>query len=444
MVRMFARKKKNSPQTPEIAEALELVAAGDVPGALRLVRGREEELPIGELAALLTRAAAATGFEDLEQAARRAAAEPEQPQALYEYGYACIERGLPDAAVPALRRALELVPESGAVLRELVAAYEETGRHDRAAAVLETREETLGDWPDRYLLAWNAAMAGRLDLARHQTGLLSAPDDERWHPAHGRLQRIVRRAEALRAASAPVPTPLLGEQDLRGWQFVIAGTVLGTLSPYGFGAGMNGRWAWLQDSPELCRQGLLRLRTALSAADLHPTTVSLLPDRSSHILGLAAAELLGLPAVPFEPARTDTVVVAYDLSEADPELLTALHERTAGQVLHEHASCWTDTPPVTPDSAALLVQSVVPPWGSHLEMGENGEVEHAAEDSRPAEEIAAGIVRADAAEDDAEDEAPEDHDEAFAAFVRASAAHWLQGDRTRVPASGPVPGSRFA
>lgn len=173
---------------------------------------------------------------------------------------------------------------------------------------------------------------------------------------------------------------------------------------------MNGRRAWLQDSPEQCRQGLLRLRAALSAADLHPTTVSLLPDRSSRILGLAAAELLGLPAVPFESARTDTVVVAYDLSEVDAELLSALHERTAGQVLHEHASCWTHTPPVTPDRAALLLRSVVPPWGSHLQRGENGEAEQAAEDSRPAEEIGAVIVRADAAEHDDDGEAPEDHE----------------------------------
>ncbi|MCC2280362.1 tetratricopeptide repeat protein [Streptomyces sp. ET3-23] len=439
---MFAR-KKNPPQTPETAEALELIAAGDVPGALRLVRGREEELPTGELAGLLSRAAAATGFEDLEQAAGRAAADPEHPQMLYAYGYACIERGLPAAAVPALRRALELVPESGAVLRELVAAYEETGRHDRAAAVLETREESLADWPDRYLLAWNAAMSGRLDVARHQTALLSAPDDERWQPAHRRMQDIVRRAEVLRVAAAPVPTPLLGEQDLRGWQFVIAGTVLGTLSPYGFDAGMNGRWAWLQDSPEQCREGLLRLRTALSAADLHPTTVSLLPDRSSRILGLAAAELLGLPAVPFEPARTDTVVIAYDLSEVDAESLIALRDRTPGQVLHEHASCWTDTPPIAPDSAALLVQSVVPPWGSGLRMGEDGAPERMPEDSRPVEEIAADIVGADAVLPDGDDEAPEDDDEAFVAFVRAAAAHWLQGDRTQVPSSGPVPGARF-
>ncbi|MBO7941494.1 hypothetical protein JTP77_037185, partial [Streptomyces sp. S9] len=79
--------------------------------------------------------------------------------------------------------------------------------------------------------------------------------------------------------------------DLRGWQFVLGGTILGTLSPYGFDAGMAGRYAWLQDSPEQCLRGLLRLKAVLEAAGTRPASVSLLPDRGSRILGLAAAEV---------------------------------------------------------------------------------------------------------------------------------------------------------
>ncbi|MDT9699925.1 hypothetical protein [Streptomyces sp. P17] len=74
----------------------------------------------------------------------------------------------------------------------------------------------------------------------------------------------------------------------------------------------------------------------LEAAGVQPTSVSVLPDRGSHVLGLAAAEVLALPALPFDPERADTVVVAYDLNDVDPEISGRLFERTPGQILHEH------------------------------------------------------------------------------------------------------------
>jgi hypothetical protein len=46
-----------------------------------------------------------------------------------------------------------------------------------------------------------------------------------------------------------------------------------------------------------------RLRLVLEAAGTAPTSVALLPDRSSRILGTAAATLLGLPATDFDPGE---------------------------------------------------------------------------------------------------------------------------------------------
>jgi hypothetical protein len=50
-----------------------------------------------------------------------------------------------------------------------------------------------------------------------------------------------------------------------------------------------------------------------------------LPDRSSRILGAAAAAVPGLPAADFDPGKSaaNCLVVAYDLTRTDPGAVTA-------------------------------------------------------------------------------------------------------------------------
>ncbi|MFF5547149.1 hypothetical protein [Streptomyces olivaceoviridis] len=442
---MFSRRNRRTarPTSPALRTAWETLDAGDVPGALRQVRAAGEDQPLDEVALVVGRAAGSAGFGDLADASAALAAAPEDPRALYDFGYACVERGVPDLAIPALRAALRLSGGALPVLRELVSAYEDEGRHREAVAELARHEDRLANWPDRYLLVFNAVLGGDLELARRQRALLPDPEDERWRPARERQDRMLARAaDAGRAGG-------LDAADLRGWQYVLGGTVLGTLSPYGYDAGMNGRYAWLQDTLDQCLRGLLRLRDLLAATGVRPRSVSLLPDRDSRVLGLAAAEVLGLPAEPFAPGRADTVVVAYDLDglaahDGGPELVGELFERAPGQVLHAHACCWTDPPAVTPDSAALLHQSVVAPWGPQLRPSADGGVERGPADDRPEAEIAAGITAADPTPDPGDGDGPADDDARFAAFATAVRGTWLRGERARVRSAGPVPSSRFA
>ncbi|MFE0385787.1 tetratricopeptide repeat protein [Streptomyces bungoensis] len=442
---MFSRRNRPpaSPESPELLDAWKCLDARDVPGALRQLRAAGEDQPLGEVALVAGRAAAAAGFDDLARAAAALAAAPERVQALYDFGFACVERGVSYLAIPALREAQRHSRGSLAVLRELVSAYEDEGRHREARDELVRYEHALEEWPDRYLLVFNALMAGDLETARRQHALLRDPEDPRWRPARDRQNRMLARAADAERAGA------LDATDLRGWQYVIGGTVLGALSPFGFGAGMTGRYAWLQDGPELCLRGLLRLRTLLAAAELQPRSVSLLPDRGSRILGRAAAEVLDLPAEPFAPGREDTVVVAYDLNalaghDGGPEALEQLRERVPGQVLHEHASCWTDAPAIAADSVGLLHQSVVAPWAPQLRQGPDGGVEQGPADDRPEAELAAVITGADPTADPGDGDGPADPDEAFTAFATAVSGTWLRGERSRLMSAGPVPSSRFA
>ncbi|MEU4829899.1 hypothetical protein [Streptosporangium sp. NPDC023615] len=423
----------------DLQEARALADAGDAAGLMRHLRLTADRFTIGDVAPLAGRAAELAGFADLAEAAAAVTADPDRPQALYAYGYACVGRGASFLAIPALRAALRLDPGSPEILRELVAALEDEYRHGDAVAVLAEHEADLPVWPDRYLLAYNALMAGDVARAAAKSARLPFPDDEYWVPAHGRLSRMLARARAVQALGG------LGERDLRGWHFVLSGGVLVTLSPYGFDEGMTGRYAYVSDGFGTCLHGLLRLRAVLEAAGRSPRTVSLLPGRGDRALGLAASRVLGLPAEPFAPGRTDTVVIAHDLRKIDDgELLVALHGRADGQILYEHATCWTEPPAVSADVNGLLCQMVVAPWEERTHFTAGGAGRRVPADERTAEELADEILCADPVPDGGDGATPPDTDEAPAGFAAAVAPLWpADGPRDRVHSPGPVRSSRF-
>jgi len=287
--------------TEELEKAWDLLAAGDVRSLLRHLHSAGDTLPPDEVARLAEGAARLAEFDDLAQAAAAVAeagdhSGAEDARLLHAFGYACIDHGLSDLAVRPLARALELAPDSAAVLSELVVALEHDRQYARAVAVLEAHEPVMG-WLNRFQYVYNAIMAGALDKAAEGFGRLPEPEDAAWIPARQKVRRMLARADIARAV-----TPL-NHQDLRGWHYVLTGGVLESLSPYGFDAGMTGRWAYVGDSIDGCAAALQRLKLILEASGAVPEAVALLPDRSSQILGAAAAAALSLPAVDFDPGK---------------------------------------------------------------------------------------------------------------------------------------------
>ena len=430
----------------QLEKAQGLLASGDIQRLLRHLRVHGRELALGEVAGLVAEAARLSEFDDLARAADVVAEDGQNARALYDFGYACIERGVSYLAVRPLARALELAPDATQVLGELVVALENDGRHARAVTVLEEHEPVLR-WANRFQYVYNALMAGDLEKAADGFGRLPRPEDATWIPAREKVRRMLARADIARTVTS------LDRKDLRGWQYVLAGGVLESISPYGFDKGMTGRWAYLSDSVESCAAGLRRLSLILDAAGAAPESVALLPDRSSRILGTAVAATLSLPATDFEPAKpaAHSLVVAYDLTRTDPDIVVALRERADGQVLYERATCWTDPPRVTADISGLLGQTVIPPWGARKRRLEDGTVGHEPEDDRPIEAIAFEIVNAAPQSDEGDGKTPPDPDERLRRFVEAVSAEgarerdggWLGGVREHIPSAGPVPGNRF-
>ncbi|MFE1166200.1 hypothetical protein [Nocardiopsis sp. NPDC058789] len=413
--------------TSALPGAWKLLEAGDAPAAVSSLRHASDDLPLADLAAFASAVAGALGLDDLSTAAGALRADPDSAQACYDFGFECLEVGAPHLAVPALRAARRLAPTAAPALWELVSALEDQERHADAVRELRAWEDGLPDWPGGYLLAYNSLCSGDVDTAREVLDRLSTPEDDGWDLAHDRVTRMVERAGAARAAG-----PLDG-RDLRGWQFALTGALLGQISPFGFDEGMNGRYAHLGDSYEACRSGLRDLTTVLEATGSRPDAVMPLPDRSSRVLGLAAARVLGLPVVPVDPERSDALVVAYDLNDTEPDLVRDLVPRAPGQVLFEHASCWTSPPGVTADVVSVLHQNVASPWGEHLRVVDD-EVERVPADASPEEELAERVVAA-GAEDPA--------DPALPTFAGAVAGLWARGPRLPVSTSGPVRSSRF-
>jgi hypothetical protein len=458
-----------TPTTPvagmpdQISEALTVIetaraaaAAGDAAGTIRALRALPEPLLLadtgtfGAVTALVASAARVAGYDDLARTADRAGQSPEDPHALYGYGYSCVERGVAYLAVPALLRALTRAPHAGTVRMELVSALEAEARHAEAVEVL-VGSDAMEQWTGRYLLVFNSLMAGDIDGAQQWYTRLGPPPERRQETMAARLTAMLARvqlltgADVIDAAHTPEnPNDTLGSADLRGWHFALNGGLLTTLSPYGADAGMGGRYAYLAETYSSCHWALRRLALVLNATGRRPPTVGLLPDRSSRILGMAAAEVLGVRAWDWRPQMDGALVVSYTLADAAPHILNGLGS-APGQILVEHATCWTDPPPVAADVTTFLHQVVVPPWAARQVPGEGDGWVEEPPDLRPEREIAAEILSSPAVPDPGDGSAPEDPDYALASFAERVAPQWgrTQTHRDRVWSPGPVRSSRF-
>ena len=427
-----------------ITEIERLIAAGDLAAAFAQLRaglgwpaGRALDgaaLPrwLGALADLAERRGAAS----LAQLSADSVRDPDNPDQLYDLGYALIDAGAPDLAAAVLWRCLALAGDSEEVVCELATALESALAYSDAFAVLDERAALrAGSFMCRYLHAFNAVMSGRLDVARAALPLL-APDTGEAEAMAASIAAIVERADRV-AGACP-----LDARDLRGWHYVLNGSLLAHQSPYGFDEPMHGRYAWLGDSLPRIATGLDRL--AGLVRELGLPCVYAPPGRGHEIVARAAAAKLGLELAPWPVVGVPApgLVVLYDLADLAPADVERLAPRRPDQVVFAHASPWTRDSPIAPDVTTLLYQSIVPPWGeSTLIDPETRELRTTAADERSAEAVAADLVASnglDAAELAA------DEPERWAALVARAWPPPAGGRRPRLRAGGPVSSSRFA
>lgn len=385
-------------------DAQAALAAGDPRGAFRIFRGildypgmldvAERWSEALELFAQIAEPIAGAEFARL---LRDVARTPENVQALYELGYQLIDHGLEAIAATVLARARELAPGDEKVLTEFVCALERAGRHADACRVLRAEPGLLDDsFLCQYLLTFNALMTGDRKEPRRMLGRLQESEEVDHVLMTRQIEGMLERADAL-AGVAP-----LDGRDLRGWHLVLNGTLLLHLSPYGRDEGMNGRYAYTQDSNENCLEAIRRLARLLDHLGMKPPCVYALEERSSAILAHAAAREMSAPVVPWTlggPSRPG-LIVAYDLAKLERNVLASLHAHSPGQILWSHATCWTSEQPFAPDVTTYLYQFNASPWEARLTV--DPETRQAVE--RPAaegtvEDLAEELTRAHLHED---------------------------------------------
>jgi hypothetical protein len=440
----------SEPRPADPSAVAALIAAGDDRGAFEQLRAglgwpegkaiSDAELPrwlelLGELA---TR----RGAGPLAELTAATVRDPDSPDRLYDLGYALIDAGAPAVAAVVLWRCLALVGDSEEVVCELVSALESALAYRDAMIVLEEHAALRArSFLCRYLYAFNAAMAGRLDITRQTLASLEpgvgdpGPESEETTALRETIRGICERADRV-AGACP-----LDARDLRGWHYVLTGGLVLHQSPYGFDQPMHGRYAWLADSLPRISTGLERLAQLI--APLALPCVYAPPGRGHAIVAEAASRRLGLPVAPWPAVGVPApgLVVMYDLADLPSAELTRLLQRRPDQVLFAHASPWTTDSPLAPDVTTLLYQSLVPPWGGHaIVEADTRSLGESAPDDRPAEVIG-GELAASAGLDATELEA--DEPARWTALVERA---WppRPGPRSRLWAGGPVPSSRFA
>lgn len=387
-------KDKTPALTPEVAkvrdEALEFLPHEPQEAFKRLVPlfAFEDKLATrADLQAALgatARVSDALQLAEFAQRLRTAALDPDDVDVLYEVANEAYEHQLYDLAATVLRRAHRLAPHSMTLLSELVANLEQLAHNHEAVEYLKAARSLEEEPLHRYLLGFNSLMIGDLQEPRRQLPALRQVDDAEFSKMADYLETVLIRAESLL------------DLDLRGWHLAINGCLLLHVEESGFEEGMNGRFAYVGDSFEMCRSGIEMLRAVLNELSIEVGCVYSPADRCSRILATAVAELLELP-LKSDRGNGPGLIVAYDLGDLEWEELEWLGEHRPGQVLWGHSSCWTAPSPFAPDITTYLYQARVKPWGpGRMRMDpESQEVELLPPDDRSVEELAREIVNAE-------------------------------------------------
>lgn len=340
-----------------VREALD---AGDSRGALFCLRShcrerglQEHPEALGEAMGFLAELAPLLEDPELARLASAVRDSPSDVPALQDLGCALDDRGLFELASMVLSRANGLAPSRASILSELAVALEEECRSDLSVVALESAGEVLdSSFICRYLLAYNAVLAGELLTARAMAAAQLPLNDAEAQMANV-VWRMIDRAETALGVTA------LDDHDLRGWHFVTTGGIILHLSPYGFDDGMRGRYGFTTDTYERIRYCLARLLGALRELGWRPERVMAPDDPESMAIAMAAARMFKLPLERLDDGPG--LVVVYDLARLGDDALHRLSFRNPGQILYAHATC-SSGPSYAPDLTGYLYHANAAPW----------------------------------------------------------------------------------
>jgi hypothetical protein len=369
------------------------------------------------------------------------ASQPDDVQALYDAGYQLYEQRLWPVAATLFGRANGLLPGQAAIVGELAASLEGMMAYGHAAMALDASGLPEHDAMLAYLSGYNWMMVGDLERPRQRLQQLEGVTQQPIPHVREALAGMLARADVLRGAGIA-----LDDRALTAWQAAISGSLLTHESPYGHDGPMFGRYAYVQDSPGLMREGIERLVRLLELAQRPMSRVVAAPSLESRPLARAVALRMGLPYAEWD-GQPSGLMVAWSMDGlGDVEFLKAMREHGPDQVLFVHTSSWVEPFPYSPDVTTLLHQHVTHPYTGGALRVVDGQTVQAEPDVRPVEELAQEILSAELGEGS---KSSIEHVLAVARAVlslpepRRAGLGRTHGPRHHQRAGSPVPSNRF-
>jgi hypothetical protein len=185
--------------------------------------------------------------------------------------------------------------------------------------------------------------------------------------------------------------------------------------------------------------GIRNLKRVIERKRIPIDSITPLEDRASQIVGAATAKVLGYPLRLWSGSKSNTIVVAYDLSAIDLTPYKQLSEHSSGQLLFSHALRWVQSCSIAPDVLTLLYQFNSAPWEPQLRVSpDDSATTFSDPDDRPPDVIANEII--DATYEADEEHPPELSDSFLDAIERFPLT---SGSREIAWETSPVNSSRF-
>ncbi|RTQ48869.1 hypothetical protein EJV47_14830 [Hymenobacter gummosus] len=431
-----------SPAQAAYETAQQHYQAEDYPAALKaLAEGFQQDVDFRPLYPLTIEVLGQLGAEEEQQLFRTVQQDFQRPEPFAELGsyfVSQLEQHYYALAEPFLRKAQRLAPGSVDVAHDLALCYARQFQVQRAYEELSRVAYQQDFWAWYFyqklsiLLGRTAEVPAALAAIRAD---IPADADPIVPLKLTELREMVARYQAV---GQPRP-------HIRDWQFIQYGSaVLDCFEPDAddeYVAG--GRYVALWLSMENIRGILGALAQLLAGLGARVEAVAALPDRDSQIVAEAAARVLSLPLLDYEPALTERplLVVAADSASFGEyeELATA----QPGQVLFALNHHWLQPARFSPDVIGLMSQLGGLPWdGSGMRLveaeGEEPRVEHIPADERPAADIGRELAEAAPADVSFDLEFYRRHRAYLKGFGTDAGPH-----RFHFMTESPVPGSYF-
>lgn len=213
-----------------------------------------------------------------------------------------------------------------------------------------------------YLAAFDAMLAGHVEEAQRAFDTLPEAASSADAFMASRIERMLLRHGVAADLCA------LDERDVRGWHYVLTGSILLHVAPdepAGHSRSRHGRYTYLEDSDALILECLAKLEGVLEALGLPASPMVAFDQQHSRIVGLAAGtQLVAKPAMLLE-TDAPALLVAYDMASLIEPVRKHYTFHRPGQLLYAHSASATTEPKPAPDFLGVLYERRVSPWSRH-------------------------------------------------------------------------------